>query len=72
MAPQLADAAVMDSETMQEAMGRPTPSFDPIPAFDNDPMPDDDRLTVARGIVTAMVIASPFWALIAFTVYMLA
>lgn len=65
MATQFANAAVIDSETMQQAIGRP------VPSFDNDPMPDEAPPTAARGIVTAMVIASPFWVLVACTVYML-
>lgn len=31
----------------------------------------DDRLTPARGIVAAVLLALPFWGLVAFTVYLL-
>ena len=66
MATQFAEAASIDSRTMQDAEGRPNPKFD------DDSTPDDDRLTVARGILIGALIATPFWALVAFTLYMLA
>jgi hypothetical protein len=62
---QFANAAVMHSDTMHAGVTRP------VPGFDVDPMPDDNRLTAVRGIVTAVVVAAPFWALVAFTIYML-
>ena len=65
MATQLADAAVLAQESAQGPEGhRGT-------RFDSHQMPDDDRLNVARGIVTAVLMAAPFWALVAFTVFML-
>ncbi len=65
MATQFADAVSIDSGTIQEAARRPNSGCD------NNSAVNDDRLTVARGILTGALIATPFWALIAFTVYML-
>ena len=65
MATQLADAALIDPRTIQQPAGRS------VTGYDSEAMPDDGRLTAARGIVTAVLISTPFWALIAFTVYLL-
>ena len=65
MATQFADAVSIDSGTIQETARRPNPGCD------NDSAANDDRLTAARGILTGALIATPFWALIAFTIYML-
>lgn len=37
----------------------------------NNPHDQDRPLLAARGIVTALLIAAPFWALFAFTLYLL-
>ena len=65
MATQLVDAAVLGPDSVQGPVGRPGSSFD------SHQMLDDDRLNVARGIVTAVLIAAPFWTLIAFAVFLL-
>ncbi len=63
MATQFADAALIDPGTLHDAAGRP------VTGYDSDPMPSEGRLTAARGIVTAVLIAAPFWVLIAFIIY---
>ena len=65
MAIQLADAALIYPGTVHQSMAPP------VTGRDIDPMADDDRLTVARGIGTAVLISAPLWALVAFTVYSL-
>ena len=37
----------------------------------NHPHDQESPLLAARGIVTALLIAAPFWALFAFTLYLL-
>jgi len=59
---QLADVAPVDSRAAA------VPAY---AGYETDPLPDDEGMTVARGIVSAVLIATPFWALLAFTAYML-
>jgi hypothetical protein len=65
MAEQFADAALIDTGMVHAAIDPP------FAGVSSDPRLDDDRMTVARGVVTAVLIAAPFWAVIAFTVYLL-
>ncbi len=37
----------------------------------NPAFADDERLSPSRGIVTAVLLSAPFWALVGFTVYLL-
>ena len=41
------------------------------PLCDDIEVEDDDRLAVARGVLGAVIISTPFWILIGFTFYML-
>jgi hypothetical protein len=41
------------------------------PFYDDPEMDDGDRLAVARGVATGVIISTPFWILVGFTVYML-
>ncbi len=43
----------------------------PSAAGDDDASEDDGPPTVARGVLMAMLISTPFWGLIAFTFYLL-
>jgi hypothetical protein len=43
----------------------------PVVVLENKVGADDRRLTAARGVAIGVLIALPFWALIAFTVYLL-
>ena len=38
---------------------------------DSDAADDDERPTAARGIVAAVLLSAPFWALFAFTIWLL-
>jgi hypothetical protein len=64
MAAQLADARLVDSRTVYDAAERPVTAFDRIKAEGNSWM------TVARSITVAVLIALPFWMLIACAVYL--
>jgi hypothetical protein len=65
MATQLAEAALIDPRLVHEAPVRPPATYD------SNAAQDDDRTTPGQGIVVAMLISVPFWALIAFTIYLL-
>jgi hypothetical protein len=41
------------------------------PPCENIDLEDEDRLAVARGVLGAVIISTPFWILIGFTIYML-
>jgi hypothetical protein len=66
MAAQLADAELIDRRIIHEMVG------DAPVAYGSDTVEDNDRTTAVRGIATAVLISTPFWALIAFTIYLLA
>lgn len=38
--------------------------------YDNDSNEADPKTSTARAIVIALLISSPFWALVAFTIYL--
>lgn len=61
----IADAELLVPETVRPAPPSAQPHFDDIERE------DDDRLAVARGVLGAVIISTPFWILIGFTVYML-
>ena len=65
MAIQMADSALLDRRINREASDHAPVSYV------SDPTEHDDQTTAGRGIVTAVVISTPFWALIAFTIYLL-
>ncbi|MDB5400545.1 MAG: hypothetical protein JWQ55_2563 [Rhodopila sp.] len=65
MATQLAEAALIDPRLVHEAAARPPATYD------SNATQDDDRTTAGQGIAVAMLISVPFWALIAFTIYLL-
>ena len=65
MAIQMADSALLDHQMVHDAV-------DHVPVtYITDPIEDHDRTSAVRGIMTAMVISAPFWALIGFTIYLL-
>jgi hypothetical protein len=39
--------------------------------YDDIEAEEDDRLAVARGVLGAVIISTPFWILIGFTIYMM-
>ncbi len=65
MAAQLVNAELADRRPVSKAV-------DELPAtYSSNPTDGSNRITAARGLVTAMMISMPFWALIAFTIYLL-
>lgn len=62
MSSQLADAMLIDPLTAREAVQHPAASLGNVE--------DGQEIRVARGIMTAMLISAPFWALVGFTVYL--
>jgi len=52
-----------------DAVGAAAPPVEPL--YDALQTEEDDRLNAARGIISGLIISSPLWALIGFTVYML-
>lgn len=61
----LADAELLAPEAARAATPQAQPVYDDVEAD------DDDRLAVARGVLGAVIISTPFWILIGFTIYML-
>ena len=75
MATQVAHAAARDLSGMQNPIGPAAPQQQ-LPgqtpgAYDTDPALNNGLSGAARRIVTAMIIAAPFWLLIGLTVYLL-
>lgn len=64
MGVQMSDAELDDLPIASEAL-----EF-PLSAYDGRDMANDDRLSAARGIMIAALLSLPFWALIAFAVYL--
>jgi hypothetical protein len=65
MSIQLADAKPVDPRVVHEAPGIP------VTVVSSDVIREDRRMTASRGIAIGVLIALPFWALIAFTIYLL-
>jgi len=63
MAPPLADAELIDRLTVHRALVRPPAGVD------GDLIEPDGQLTAARGVIIGVLIATPLWALIGFTLY---
>ncbi len=63
--PRLLQPKLVDPPVVSAPVGRT------LPAYGSDPCDDGDRSVAARGIIIAVLIALPLWALIAFTVYLL-
>ncbi len=61
----LADAELLAPEAVRTATPQAQPLYDDVEAD------DDDRLAVARGVLGAVIISTPFWILIGFAIYML-
>jgi hypothetical protein len=64
MATFLAEAELADPRRAHD------PTVCPPITFDSDTIGDPGR-SVGRGIITAVLISTPLWALIAFTIYLL-
>jgi hypothetical protein len=65
MATQLADAERIDVRVLHDA------AVHPFLGCDADAADGDERTPAARGILTAVLISTPFWALAGFTMYLL-
>jgi hypothetical protein len=65
MSTQLAEAELTDLATVEDVVRRAAAEFG------EDNTGDERQMSAARGIVIAMLISLPFWALVVFTVYML-
>ncbi len=65
MATQLADAELLDPPKDHPPIARSQTIFEPYVAE------EEGRSLASRGIVIAMLISLPFWALIAFTIFLL-
>jgi hypothetical protein len=65
MATQLADAERIDVRVLHDA------AMHPFLGDDADPADGDERSTAARGILTAVLISTPFWGLIGLMMYLL-
>ena len=65
MASQLADAELFDPQVVDTAVVRPPT------VHDNHTAEEEGPSMASRGIVIAMLISLPFWALIAFTIFLL-
>jgi hypothetical protein len=48
-----------------------TSTAPPQPLCDDIEVEDDDRLAVVRGVLGAVIISTPIWMLIGFTIFML-
>jgi hypothetical protein len=64
MAIQLADVELDGPRAVQEVPARP------LAAFDSTTVDDNEGVMGGRGIVAAVLISAPFWALLAFTLYL--
>jgi hypothetical protein len=60
-----AEAELAILEALQAAPPQAPRRFDDVEAE------DDDRLAIARGVLGAVIISTPFWILIGITIYML-
>lgn len=65
MATQMADADLLDPPMV------PAEVVPPQTAIDSHGAEDEGHFLAPRGIIIAMLISLPFWALIAFTVFLL-
>jgi hypothetical protein len=61
----LAEAEVVVPDTARAAPPAAQTLYEGIEAD------DDDRLAVARGVLGGVIISTPFWVLVGFTIYML-
>jgi hypothetical protein len=61
---------IVEAELLEQKAVRP-PIVTAQPLLDPPDMEEGDRLAVARGVVTGVIISAPFWILAGFTVYML-
>jgi hypothetical protein len=61
---QLSDADRIETGMAHDAVVRPRATYE-------SRVEHDSGRSTARGIMTAVVIAAPFWALVAFAVYLL-
>ncbi len=57
------------TQIAEPALLQPADDARATPRYDMDI--DHDSVTAARGVLTAIFIAAPFWALVAFTFYLL-
>jgi hypothetical protein len=64
MVMQLAEQELVEPRTVPEAAASPSAATAP------DPIGENEHQAVARGIMAAVLISTPFWALLAFTIYM--
>jgi hypothetical protein len=67
---QLSDADLIETAMVQDVVVCPLATYEDK-ATCKDKSEHDSGRSTARGIMTAVVIAAPFWALVAFTIYML-
>jgi hypothetical protein len=61
---QLSDADRIETAMAPDAVLRPRATYE-------SKVEQDSGRSMARGIMTAVVIAAPFWALVAFAIYLL-
>jgi hypothetical protein len=67
MTAQSADAELIERRIDHEVAGRSLADYGA-----DDAVEDDRRISAARGIAVAVMISVPFWALVGFTIYLIA